>query len=61
MNYIFLDEVQNIKEFERAIDGLFIKKNVDLYITGSNAYHLPFITRYNKAFLSNSTRTHIFE
>lgn len=40
MNYIFLDEVQNIKEFERAIDGLFIKKNVDLYITGSNSYML---------------------
>ena len=40
MNYIFLDEVQNIKTFERLVDGLFIKKNVDLYITGSNAYLL---------------------
>jgi predicted AAA+ superfamily ATPase len=40
MNYIFLDEVQNVKTFERLIDGLFIKKNVDLYITGSNAYLL---------------------
>jgi predicted AAA+ superfamily ATPase len=39
-NYIFLDEVQNIKTFERLVDGLFIKKNVDLYITGSNAYLL---------------------
>jgi predicted AAA+ superfamily ATPase len=40
MNYIFLDEVQNIETFERLVDGLFIKKNVDLYITGSNAYLL---------------------
>ncbi len=40
MNYIFLDEVQNVSEFQKACDGLFIKKNVDLYITGSNAYML---------------------
>ncbi|GHV22500.1 ATPase [Spirochaetia bacterium] len=40
MNYIFLDEVQNIKTFERLVDSLYIKKNVDLYVTGSNAYHL---------------------
>jgi len=39
-NYIFLDEIQNVKEFERAVDGLYIKKNVDLYITGSNAHFL---------------------
>ncbi|GHU54503.1 hypothetical protein FACS189442_0820 [Spirochaetia bacterium] len=32
--------VQNIKTFERLVDGLFIKKNVDLYITGSNAFLL---------------------
>jgi len=38
--YIFLDEVQVVKEFERAVDGLYIKKNVDEYITGSNAYLL---------------------
>lgn len=38
--YIFLDEVQNVKEFQKAVDGLYIKKNVDLYITGSNAYLL---------------------
>jgi predicted AAA+ superfamily ATPase len=40
MSYIFLDEVQNIDVFQRLVDGLFIKKNVDLYITGSNAYLL---------------------
>ncbi|MDR2336531.1 MAG: ATP-binding protein [Candidatus Nomurabacteria bacterium] len=39
-NYIFLDEVQNIKEFERLADGLFVHPNIDLYITGSNAYTL---------------------
>ncbi|MDR3156877.1 MAG: ATP-binding protein [Lactobacillales bacterium] len=37
MNYIFLDEIQLVPEFEKAIDSLFIKENVDLYITGSNA------------------------
>ena len=40
MNYIFLDEVQNVKEFQRLVDSLFIKKNCDVYITGSNAYML---------------------
>lgn len=40
MNYIFLDEIQNVKEFEKMVDSLFVKKNVDLYITGSNAYFL---------------------
>ncbi|AEF84630.1 ATPase [Treponema primitia ZAS-2] len=40
MNYVFLDEVQNIDVFQRLVDGLFIKKNVDLYITGSNAHLL---------------------
>lgn len=39
-NYIFLDEVQNIKEFQRLVDSLYIKPNVDVYITGSNAYML---------------------
>lgn len=40
MNYFFLDEVQNVVEFEKMADSLFIKENVDLYITGSNAYFL---------------------
>ena len=35
--YIFIDEVQIINEFQKAVDSLYIKKNVDLYITGSNA------------------------
>ena len=38
--YIFLDEVQNVSEFQKAVDSLYIKNNVDLYITGSNAYLL---------------------
>jgi len=38
--YVFIDEVQQCVDFEKAIDGLFIKKKVDLYITGSNAYFL---------------------
>lgn len=40
MNYVFIDEVQNCSEFERAVDSLYIKKNVDIYVTGSNAYML---------------------
>ncbi|MDO8968962.1 ATP-binding protein [Algoriphagus sp.] len=38
--YVFLDEVQNVKEFERLVDGLFVKENIDVYITGSNAFLL---------------------
>ena len=38
--YIFLDEIQNVKDFEKTVDSLFINKDVDLYITGSNAYML---------------------
>jgi len=38
--YIFLDEIQNCKDFEKAVDSLFIKENTDVYITGSNAYML---------------------
>ena len=40
MNYIFLDEIQILENFEKAVDGLYIKNNVDLYITGSNSYML---------------------
>lgn len=40
MHYILLDEVQNVPEFQRAIDSLYIRPNIDLYITGSNAYLL---------------------
>jgi len=39
-NYIFIDEIQNIPEFEKLLEGLFVTPNVDLYITGSNAYLL---------------------
>ena len=38
--YILLDEIQNVKEFQKAVDGLYIIKNVDIYITGSNVYLL---------------------
>ena len=37
MNYVFIDEVQRVEEFQKACDSLYIKKNVDLYITGSNS------------------------
>lgn len=40
MNYIFLDEIQNVPNYQKAVDSLFIKNNIDLYLTGSNAYLL---------------------
>lgn len=40
MTYIFLDEIQRCEHFPEVADSLFIKDNVDLYITGSNAYML---------------------
>jgi len=36
-NYIFLDEIQNIADFEKLVDGLYASGNIDVYITGSNA------------------------
>jgi len=38
--YVLLDEVQRVTEFQKAVDSLYIKKNCDVYITGSNAYLL---------------------
>ena len=40
MNYIFLDEIQHVSQYEKAVDSLFLKENCDVYITGSNAYFL---------------------
>lgn len=40
MTYIFLDEVHHIDDFARVVDSLYIKKGIDLYITGSNSYML---------------------
>ena len=40
MNYIFLDEIQHVPQFEKVVDSLFIKENTDVYITGSNAFFM---------------------
>lgn len=40
MYYLFLDEIQNVQEFPRVVNSLNLKDNVDIYITGSNAYML---------------------
>ncbi len=40
MVYIFLDEVQNVDDFQRVVDSLLLRENVDIYLTGSNAYML---------------------
>ncbi len=39
-NYIFLDEIQNVAEFEKAVNSLYIQEDFDIYITGSNAFLL---------------------
>lgn len=40
MNYVFVDEIQQCENFPMVVDSLYLKKNVDIYITGSNAYML---------------------
>ncbi len=40
ITYIFLDEVQNVTDFQKAVDSLYIRENTDIYITGSNAHML---------------------
>ena len=38
--YVFLDEVQNVVDFPRVVNSLFTRKNIDIYLTGSNAFML---------------------
>lgn len=38
MMYIFLDEIQNVPSYEKVVDSLHVKENIDIYITGSNSY-----------------------
>jgi len=40
MTYIFLDEIQKVPFYEKAVDSLYVKENTDIYLTGSNAYML---------------------
>ena len=40
MNYLFFDEIQMVDNFQKVIDSLFLLDNVDIYVTGSNAYLL---------------------
>jgi len=40
INYVFIDEIQNIPQFEKLLEGLYVNPNIDLYVTGSNAYML---------------------
>jgi predicted AAA+ superfamily ATPase len=39
-NYVFFDEIQMVQNFEKVVDSLFIREDIDLYITGSNSYYL---------------------
>jgi len=38
--YVFIDEIQNCQDYEKAVSSLFLKKNIDIHITGSNAHML---------------------
>ena len=38
--YVMLDEVQEVEGFERIVNGLAAKDNVDVYVTGSNSHYL---------------------
>lgn len=38
--YLFLDEIQNVRDFQRVVDSFFLKDDIDIYITGSNSYML---------------------
>lgn len=40
MTYVFFDEIQNVQEFQRVVDSLFLNPQIDIYMTGSNAYLL---------------------
>ncbi len=40
MNYIFLDEIQHVNQYQKVVDSLLLKTNCDIYITGSNAYFM---------------------
>lgn len=40
INYVFIDEVQNVPEFEKLLEGLYVDPKIDLYVTGSNAFLL---------------------
>ena len=39
-NYIFLDEIQRVEAYEKVVDSLYVKDNIDIYMTGSNSYML---------------------
>jgi predicted AAA+ superfamily ATPase len=59
-NYIFLDEIQEIKDFEKCVIGLYENKDIDfdIYITGSNSR--MFSQELATLFTGRETEIHIF-
>ena len=39
-HFVLIDEIQNVLDFQKAVDSLYVRDNIDLYITGSNAFLL---------------------
>jgi predicted AAA+ superfamily ATPase len=59
LSYVFFDEIQNVPQFQKALDSLFIKDNTDIYVTGSNAYLLsPGHLQYRTAQRYSCPQTH---
>lgn len=61
--YVFLDEVQLVNDFEKLVNGLFTQKNIDLYVTGSNAYLLSseLATLLTGRYISINLQTYSFK
>ena len=56
--YLMLDEIQEVQGFERLVNGLNAKPNVDVYVTGSNSHLLS--SDINTLFRGRGDEVHVF-